>query len=173
MKFGLFAMNYGTCADPQAAVRVGLHAEAAGLESLWTGEHIEFSAVNAFPRPVQPAGPPIIIGGHSAPARRRAVTAGNGMYLFGLDVSEAREEIHRIQADLDRYERPEALGRLELTVTPVDRFDGRVIEQYAAMGVDRLVLLPRLNSERAKRHEPVPADEILRTIDTIATAARQ
>jgi probable F420-dependent oxidoreductase len=40
MKFGLFAINYGTCADPEAAVRVARHAEAAGFESVWTGEHV-------------------------------------------------------------------------------------------------------------------------------------
>jgi probable F420-dependent oxidoreductase len=40
MKLGLFAINYGTCADPDLAVRVALHAEAAGFESVWTGEHI-------------------------------------------------------------------------------------------------------------------------------------
>jgi probable F420-dependent oxidoreductase len=40
MKLGLFAINYGTCADPEVAVRVARHAEAAGFESVWTGEHI-------------------------------------------------------------------------------------------------------------------------------------
>jgi probable F420-dependent oxidoreductase len=40
MRFGLFAINYGTCADPDMAVRVARHAEAAGFESVWTGEHI-------------------------------------------------------------------------------------------------------------------------------------
>jgi probable F420-dependent oxidoreductase len=40
MKMGLFAINYGTCADPEVAVRVARHAEAAGFESVWTGEHI-------------------------------------------------------------------------------------------------------------------------------------
>uniref|UniRef100_UPI00058FA1E8 LLM class flavin-dependent oxidoreductase n=1 Tax=Ilumatobacter nonamiensis TaxID=467093 RepID=UPI00058FA1E8 len=40
MKYGLFAMNYGTCANPEHAVRVAQHAEAAGFESLWTGEHL-------------------------------------------------------------------------------------------------------------------------------------
>ena len=37
MKIGLFAINYGTCADPELAVRVARHAEAAGFESVWTG----------------------------------------------------------------------------------------------------------------------------------------
>lgn len=40
MKFGLFAINYGTCADPDTAVRVARCAEAAGFESVWSGEHI-------------------------------------------------------------------------------------------------------------------------------------
>jgi probable F420-dependent oxidoreductase len=39
MKFGLFAINYGTCADPEAAVAVAQHAEAVGFESVWAGEH--------------------------------------------------------------------------------------------------------------------------------------
>ena len=40
MKIGLFAINYGTCADPEVAVRVARHAEAAGFESVWAGEHV-------------------------------------------------------------------------------------------------------------------------------------
>jgi probable F420-dependent oxidoreductase len=40
MKMGLFAINYGTCADPELTVRVARHAEAAGFESVWTGEHV-------------------------------------------------------------------------------------------------------------------------------------
>lgn len=40
MKFGLFAINYGTCADPEAAIRIAQHAEAAGFESVWSGEHV-------------------------------------------------------------------------------------------------------------------------------------
>ena len=49
MKLGLFAVNYGTCAEPEAAIRVARHAEAAGFESVWTGEHL------ALPDP-QPEG---------------------------------------------------------------------------------------------------------------------
>ena len=40
MKYGLYAMNYGSCAEPDNVVRVAAHAEAAGFESLWTGEHV-------------------------------------------------------------------------------------------------------------------------------------
>jgi alkanesulfonate monooxygenase SsuD/methylene tetrahydromethanopterin reductase-like flavin-dependent oxidoreductase (luciferase family) len=40
MKIGLFAINVGTCGNPAAAIRVARAAEAAGFESVWTGEHI-------------------------------------------------------------------------------------------------------------------------------------
>jgi probable F420-dependent oxidoreductase len=40
MKLGLFALNYGTCADPETAIEVARHAETAGFESVWTGEHV-------------------------------------------------------------------------------------------------------------------------------------
>jgi hypothetical protein len=40
VKLGLFAINYGTCADPDTAIRVARHAEDAGFESLWSGEHL-------------------------------------------------------------------------------------------------------------------------------------
>ena len=40
MKFGLYAINYGTCGDPESLVKVAQYAESAGLDSLWAGEHI-------------------------------------------------------------------------------------------------------------------------------------
>ena len=51
MKIGLFAINYGTCGDPASAVQVAQAAEAAGFESVWTGEHI------VLPNPALPSFP--------------------------------------------------------------------------------------------------------------------
>jgi probable F420-dependent oxidoreductase len=56
MKFGLFGINYGTCADPDAAVAVAQHAEAAGFESVWSGEHF----VLPDPRPSGFSMPPTL-----------------------------------------------------------------------------------------------------------------
>src|SRR5215470_12895398 len=55
MKIGLFAINYGTCGDPQAAVTVAQAAEAAGFDSVWTGEHIVLPdpALSSFPLPTE------------------------------------------------------------------------------------------------------------------------
>ena len=51
MKVGLFGINYGTCGDPVSAVRIAQAAEAAGFESVWTGEHI------VLPDPMLPSFP--------------------------------------------------------------------------------------------------------------------
>src|SRR4030095_13282539 len=40
MNLVLSAINYGTCADPDVAVRVARHAEPACSEWVWTGEHV-------------------------------------------------------------------------------------------------------------------------------------
>ncbi len=51
MKFGLFGINMGPCSDPVTAVRIAQAAEAAGFESVWTGDHI------VLPDPQVPASP--------------------------------------------------------------------------------------------------------------------
>jgi len=51
MKIALFGINYGPCADPQAASQVARAAEAAGFESLWTGEHIVLPDPQVPPSP--------------------------------------------------------------------------------------------------------------------------
>jgi alkanesulfonate monooxygenase SsuD/methylene tetrahydromethanopterin reductase-like flavin-dependent oxidoreductase (luciferase family) len=50
-EFGLFAINMGPCSDPVTAVHVAQPAEAAGFESVWTGDHI------VLPDPQVPASP--------------------------------------------------------------------------------------------------------------------
>jgi probable F420-dependent oxidoreductase len=165
-----------------AAMGVGLDERAGRMDeyldamrALWTmgepeyhGRHVDFAGVDAYPRPTAPGGPPIVVGGVSAPARRRAVMKGDGWYVFNANRERAREAVDAIRSDLDRYERPAERGRLELTVTPSGRFDAEAAEFYEQLGVDRLVLLPRPDAPGASRHEPVPADAILRMIDAVA-----
>ncbi len=40
MHFGLFGVNFASCADPEVQRRVVLAAEEVGFESVWTGEHV-------------------------------------------------------------------------------------------------------------------------------------
>lgn len=285
VKIGLFAINYGTCADPEVAVRVARCAEAAGFESVWTGEHVvlpdpappgftvpptlplvdpvvamtlvaahtgtikvasgiivlplrnpvilakelasvdvvsngrliagfaagyvaaefraagvpmagrgermeeyiralralwsmtkpayrgryvSFGEIDAHPRPRQRPSPPIVLGGEAPAALRRAVTMADGWYGFYLDVPQTRRYVEQLRRLAQRCERPAGLGRLELTVTPAGPLTKAVVDQYAELGIDRLVLLPQPDASPSQRHTPVAVDRIFRNIDSVA-----
>ena len=106
------------------------------------GEFVSFSSVQARPRPIQQPGPPVVMGGHTAPAYRRAVTMSEGWYGFALDYDGTQNCIEGLSEAGARYDRPTELGRLEITVTPLVRPTPEMVERFAEMGVDRLVLLP-------------------------------
>ena len=52
--FGLFGINMGRAGEPETMVRVARAAEAAGYESVWTGEHIVLPDPQAPPSPAPP-----------------------------------------------------------------------------------------------------------------------
>ncbi|HEV8716636.1 MAG TPA: LLM class F420-dependent oxidoreductase [Candidatus Binatia bacterium] len=54
MKFGLFGINMGVCSTPDVAARVAQAAEAAGFESVWTGEHVVLPDPQVPPSPLPP-----------------------------------------------------------------------------------------------------------------------
>src|SRR5216117_2106739 len=62
------------------------------FKTLWTqnpasfeGEFYRFSALRCLPQPVQKPHPPILIGGHSTPALRRAARHGDGWHPVGAN----------------------------------------------------------------------------------------
>ena len=57
MKFGLFGINTGPCADPDTMLAVARSAESAGFESLWTGEHVVLPDPQVPPSPAPPLMP--------------------------------------------------------------------------------------------------------------------
>jgi probable F420-dependent oxidoreductase len=291
MEFGLYAINYGTCADPDSLVRVARYAEAAGLDSLWAGEHIvlpspqppdyaiapeipfldaivalglaaanttsimvatgilelplhqpvllakqlasvdqisrgrlvvgigvgylasefaalgvslderatrtdehlaamralwtmdrpefhgrhvDFAGVDSHPRPVQRGGPPVMIGGNSALARRRAITTARGWIPADYDLDATREARRALDHDLGELERPASLGRFDFTViSPTSRLDAELVDGYRELGVDRLVVLPGLDVPTERRYHAVPIDDIFRTIDHVAALATE
>jgi len=110
-------------------------------EPNYEGKYVSFSGVKANPRPVNPLGPPVVMGGHSKPAWRRTVTHCQGWYGFMLDPEGTAKNIAGIRELEGQYERPEGLGEIEITVTPLMRPGVEMLETYGEMGVDRLVLL--------------------------------
>jgi probable F420-dependent oxidoreductase len=275
MRFGLFGINFGACAEPETARRVAVAAEQAGLESLWTGEHVvlpdpqappspsppevpfldpavalafvaaatrtirlgtgiiilpqrnplvlakelasvdvvsggrlifglgigylrpefdalgipfadkgprtmdylaailamwtqpkpahegpfvRFAGVQAFPRPVQKPHPPIVIGGHTPPAFRRAVEGADGWYGFALGPDDVARCMDGLKAAARAVTRPAGLGPLEISVTPKGKLDVDAVRRYAALGVGRLIV-----------HRPAAtADDALAAVDAVA-----
>jgi probable F420-dependent oxidoreductase len=135
------------------------------IRALWTmekpafeGETVKFSGIDAHPRPVARPYPPIVVGGHSTPAFRRAVKRGNGWYGFFVDLARAKLHLEEL-ASLEREEgRPDELGTLELSITPLPRIGLDDARQYQELGVDRLTLIPDSRSE----------EHLLRWIDETA-----
>ena len=129
------------------------------MRALWTmdapayqGKYVSFSGVDAYPRPVQAGGPPVVVGGHGAAAYRRAVQRGNGWYGFALDVDQAAASIEGLRRAATEAERPASLGQLEISVTPRVPVDGETVHRFADLGVDRLILLtPVAKGEDAVR----------------------
>jgi probable F420-dependent oxidoreductase len=122
----------------------------AAMRAIWTqpkpsheGRFASFSDVQAHPQPAQrPL--PIVVGGRSPAAFRRAVLQGNGWYGFALDVAKTKEAIEGLREAATRVDRPEHLGPLELSITPGRgvTVDAATCAQYAALGVHRLILVP-------------------------------
>jgi probable F420-dependent oxidoreductase len=139
----------------ERAARMDEHLEA--IRAAWTadpagyaGRHVSFAGVRAEPRPLQPAGPPLHVGGYVASSYRRAVTQGRGWYGFALDLGATERAVGALRAALDRHERPPGLGTIEISITPPPSvtLDDATIAAYAELGVTRLIALPPRDGRR-------------------------
>jgi probable F420-dependent oxidoreductase len=120
------------------------------IVALWTqekpsyqGRFVSFQGVRAEPRPVQQPHPPLVVGGHSAAACRRAIARGHGWYGFNLDPPATQACLETLARAREEVARPEVLGELEISVTPPPGAPSRDLSRkYEDLGVHRLVLLP-------------------------------
>ena len=127
----------------------------------YRGRFVAFENIQALPRPVQKPYPPIVFGGATPPAFRRAVTHANGWYGFALDVETTARCIEALRTAAREHGRPAHLGELEISVTPAVRLDEDTVKRFADLGVHRLIVGGRMRTEA----------EVLATIRTIAGLA--
>jgi len=154
----IFGLGVGWCEPEMRAVGAPFAERGrvaddylSAMRAVWTqpkpsykGPYVAFDGVQAMPRPVQnPI--PIVVGGRTPPAYRRAVSQGHGWYGFGLDVAETQKSVAALREAAKKTSRPAALGTLEISITPpgFDVPDKATVEAYAGAGVDRLILRPR------------------------------
>lgn len=106
----LLGVGVGWCEEEFAALGADFHVRGAvvdeqiaifkqatsGEEISFQGRHYTVSGTKLLPRPLQRPHPPLLIGGISAAARRRAALLGDGWYPIRLApeaVAAGREEI--------------------------------------------------------------------------------
>lgn len=118
----------------------------AAMRALWdepmptfTGRFVSFDGVLQRPRPVQRPHPPIVVGGESQRALRRAARSGNGWYGWELTPEQTAAAVAEIGA---AGPRPAELGALEVTITPRAPLDLDLVRRYEDAGVHRLVIQP-------------------------------
>jgi probable F420-dependent oxidoreductase len=92
----------GRRADEAIAILRALWAPGAAS---YHGRFVQFEAVRMEPKPVQPGGPPILVGGRSERAIRRAATLGDGFmpYMYTpAQYAAARQRLSQYAADAGR-----------------------------------------------------------------------
>jgi probable F420-dependent oxidoreductase len=114
------------------------------LRALWSqpeptfhGKFVDFDRAKSYPKPVQDS-VPIVIGGHTKPAARRAGRLGDGFFPARSSPEELTsllEEMGRAAKDAGRD--PDAI---EITAGGAMDVDGA--KAYADLGVSRLVVPP-------------------------------
>ncbi len=149
--------------------RVTEHIEV--IRALWTqekpvfdGRFTSFSGIQSRPLPVQKPHPPILVGGMSPPALRRAVAQGDGWYGFYLDVDSTAVMLRNLEETAKQVERPAEFGKLTISVTPPGPVDADTARRFEDVGVDRLVLM-RGFEDMASAGDP---DAVIRFLEDTA-----
>ncbi|MGD8830844.1 MAG: LLM class F420-dependent oxidoreductase [Pseudomonadales bacterium] len=132
----------------ERGARVSEHIEA--IRTLWTQDRPDFDGrftrihgVQSKPLPVQKPHPPIIVGGMSDVAYRRAVRQGDGWYGFNQTEESTAASVEGLRRAAVALGMEDRLGALEISVTPNGPVDRDRLKRFEDLGVSRLILLPR------------------------------
>jgi probable F420-dependent oxidoreductase len=115
------------------------------MRALWTetsasfhGKHFDFTNAKSFPKPVQKGGVPIVIGGHSPSAARRAGRFGDGFFPAIADPAKLKELIALMSEEAKKVGRDPS--KIELSCMGAAKPD--VIKRVQDVGVTRVVVPP-------------------------------
>lgn len=102
------------------------------------GEFVRFEAVRVYPKPVRRRKIPVIIGGTTDTALRRAATIGDGWYGFNLAAGEVLDRVAALAAYCREHGRD--LHSLHVAVSLSDSRP-ELLPELAASGVTELVVV--------------------------------
>ncbi|GAB2734092.1 LLM class F420-dependent oxidoreductase [Kitasatospora kifunensis] len=117
----------------------------AALRTLWAedpasfaGEFTRFDAIRVNPKPLRGGRLPVVVGGNSDTALRRAVTLADGWYGFNVPVADIPARIAVLADECARHGR--SFDELTVAVAPSDGTPAH-LPGLAAAGVTELVIV--------------------------------
>ncbi len=139
----------------------------AAMKRVWAGgvvehhsEFLDWAPFKTLPQPKQRPYPPIIIGGHSRAAVRRAVTMADGLFAFTRHVAHMGEVMQLLRSECEAQGRDPSTIEVT-TLWNFGREGADSLPRYAELGVSRLVAFP----------QAMGTDDIRARIDRFAAAA--
>ncbi len=148
----MLGIGSGWMKEEFAAVGVDFHRRGAitdesiqALRALWRdnpasfhGEHFHFHDVKSLPKPVQPGGIPIHVGGHSPAAARRAGRFGDGFFPTIVEPAKLKAIFATVREEAKKAGRnPDAI---EFTAMGAAKLDA--VRAAGDAGVQRVVFGP-------------------------------
>lgn len=117
---------------------------APGLAT-YRGEHVSFEGVKSHPKPHRPGGVPIVVGGSSEAAAKRAGRLGDGFFPIGLGLEELERALATVRSAAAESGRdPSAI---ELTVNATTDLDKA--KRLDELGAVRMVASARGETDLA------------------------
>jgi probable F420-dependent oxidoreductase len=148
----IFGVGIGWFAEEFAAAGVGAHFKDRALRTreyieimmaLWTqegpayeGKTFSIKGVRFNPKPVQKPHPPIVVGGTSELALKRAVRYGDGWYGIARSLEEARDLIGRLRQLESAASRTRPV-EITLSLRTGHPLTADEVRQLRDLGVDR------------------------------------
>jgi probable F420-dependent oxidoreductase len=142
--------EYRACGVPYEGRGRRLDDAIVALRELWQpgyrthrGEFFEFVDCESLPTPVQAGGPPIIIGGSTEIAARRAGRLGDGFYPYVISPEDLAKRVETIHTTAREHGRdPDAI---EITVwpgswKPGSTLDLDVVRRFTEVGAHRMTM---------------------------------
>jgi probable F420-dependent oxidoreductase len=106
----------------------------------YSAEFVNFDGALSYPKPVKGAGLPVLVGGQTEAALKRAASYGNGWCGFNLTPEETAQAIDRLCVLLAANGR--GTDGFEFSVSPTAEATPDDLGRYRDAGVDELYLTP-------------------------------
>lgn len=143
---GWLAEEFATLGVPFEQRGARTNESIRAIRSLWKpqpepfrGKYVAWDNVESNPKPVQQPGVPIIVGGHSEAAARRAARLGDGFFPAPVDFETLPPLLDVLRCECQLVGRDP--DEIELTAGAFS-LDIEQVKRYAALGVRRLLVPP-------------------------------